>query len=236
MAEAQEPVTVRGHPEALDAPLPGLTWAQATTPPQATIDAPGAKAALAGFVTLPGSTQVVGLRLVLPEATPPGTYRGTLRLGEEERPLVAEVAGVPGLSLLPATIALAGAPGGTASAELTAINGGNVPAEIPEAQAVGLFAVAGLDRALGRAFATKAGRGLERFDALGSALADEHGGALDVRTAEGAGPMQPGEARRLRLEAALPKQLRGGGAWFGFWRAAGSTVRLKVDVEQEVPA
>jgi hypothetical protein len=231
--DTQEPVTVRGHPEALDAPLPGLTWAEATTPPQATLDAPGAKAALAGFVTLPGSTQVVGLRLVLPEATPPGTYRGTVRLGEQERPLVAEVVGAPGLSLVPSTIALAASAGGTASAELTAVNGGNVPAEIPEAQAVGLFAVAGLDRALGRAFTTKAERGLERFDALGSALADEHGGTLDVRTAEGAGPLEPGASRRLRLEAALPGQL--GGAYFGFWRAAGSTVRLKVDVEQEVP-
>jgi hypothetical protein len=233
---ADELLTLRGPPNALDGPVPGMSWAEATAAPEVSLDAPGAESLLAAFVTLPDSTSLVGLRLVLPDATPPGSYRGALRLSKREITLQAEVSADTALALLPASVTASAPQGGTGALGLTAINTGNLPVAVPERQGVGLFATEGLDRALGSAFGAKVERGLERFDALGSALAHEHGGVMEVRAE--AGSLKPGETREIELELSLPDGARAGESYFGFWMAGGSRVQIDLQVQDpdtEVP-
>jgi hypothetical protein len=230
-AVADALLTLRGPPNALDGPVPGLRWDEAVAPPEVQLDAPGAEAPLAAFVTLPDSVSLVGLRLVLPDTTPPGSYRGTLRHGKREIPVQAEVAADAALALLPGAITVAGAAGATVEVALTAVNTGNLPVALPERQEVGLFTTQGLDRALGRTLTGKAERGLERFDSFGSALADEHGGTMTVSLPGGV-TIEPGETRELAPSLALPGGLRGEATYFGFWMAGGSRVQIEVEVKQ----
>lgn len=232
-AVADELLTLRGPPNALDGPVPGMSWAEATAVPDVSLDAPGADSLLAAFVTLPDSASLVGLRLVLPDATPPGSYRGALRLSKREISLQAEVSADTALALLPAAVTASVQQGGAASVALTAINTGNLPVALPQRQGVGLFTTEGLDRALGSAFGAKAERGLERFDAFGSALAHEHGGVMEVRVE--AGSLEPGETREIGLELALPAGVRAGESYFGFWMAGGSRVQIEVQVQDRDP-
>jgi hypothetical protein len=177
---------------------------------------------------------MVGLRLVLPDGTPPGSYRGTLRLGKREIRLEAEVGSDAALTLIPGTVRAVGASGGTVSAGLTAVNTGNVAVALPERQGVGLFTTQGLDRALGRALSGTAERGLEHFEALGSALADEHGGIMEVRT-DGGGALAPGQTRAITIEMSPPSSLRAGETYFGFWLAGGSRVQIELQTQEAEP-
>jgi len=233
-AVADELLTLRGPPSALDGAVPGLSWAEAVDVPDVSLDAPGAERPLAAFVTLPDSTSIVGLRLVLPDATPPGSYHGALRLGKREIRLEVEVASDAAVTLLPATVSAVGTPGDTLSLGLTAVNTGNVAVELPARQGVGLFTNQGLDRALGRAFNAKVERGLEHFDALGSALADEHGGTMEVRCDSG-GALAPGETRAVTLELSPPAELRAGETYFGFWLAGGNRLQIELQTQEREP-
>lgn len=236
-AVADELLTLRGPPNAVEGLVPGLRWSDAISVPELELDAPGAEEAVAAFITVPDSASIVGLRVVLADDTPPGSYGGALRLARREFRVAAEVTTDAALALLPGTVRLEAAPAAEASASVVAINTGNVPVDMPERQDVGLFAAKGLDRALGQAFSGEGHAGLQRFDALGEALAAEHGGIVAV-VAHGAGELPPGERREVTLTVAAPKALRPGTLYFGFWRAGGTRLQLKITVQasQEVPA
>src|SRR5688572_9448660 len=151
MARARpEPLLFAGAGRALSVALPE-SWASANELPRLKLDAPEAQGAQAQVVTLRGA-RGLGLRVKLPPATPPGRYKGDVRLGKDKRSLVIDVPAKARLRLLPNEIALAAATGGEAHASVVAINRGNVEIELPQSPKLRFFQSPGLDREPGRLF------------------------------------------------------------------------------------
>jgi len=163
------------------------------------------------------------LHFSLPDATAPGTYEGRARLGDAEHTLVAEVEPWPFLSFAPPLVRLEAASGEDVEAHVTVLNGGNVAIEIAGAYAFGLFADEGVELAFADAFRDEPGpkpagratsattKPANRFDRFVEGVADQHGGFVRVRVAEGAGVLAPGELRSLGLVFRFPEGLESGG-------------------------
>ena len=166
------------------------------------------------------------LQMSLPARTPPGTYEGTIEVDGEEHAVVIEVEPEVELQLAPDQLTLRGAPGDRLSAELTVLNTGNTAAEIRRAYAAGLFAVGGVERALHRVYTErpqaagdegKGGHEERPIDRLFGHFAEEHGGLLRIAVDDGAGDIEPGEARALRVTFAVPERLTRGRIYTGTW-------------------
>src|SRR5579863_202817 len=115
---------------------------------------------------IPAGATATRLRIVLPKSTPPGTYKGRVKFGDSQYPILAEVEPYPHLRLSPSRLSLEAAAGSEIEVELTLVNGGNVTCEVGKAYAFGLFDKDGLNRGTAAAFQDDAGRGRGRFDRL----------------------------------------------------------------------
>jgi len=166
---------------------------------------------------IPGGTVATRLRLVLPNSTPPGTYKGTLRLSDSQYPILAEVGAYPHLLLSPSRLSFEAAAGSEAETELTLVNEGNVTCDVGKAYAFGLFDQDGLNRSTATAFQEETAQGRERMDRLMNEFAEGYGGIVRMRVEEGAGPVAPGEFRNLRLKLRFPDRLKPGRGYFGTW-------------------
>ncbi len=166
---------------------------------------------------IPAGTSATRLRLVLPESTPPGTYKGKVQIGDSEYPILADVEPYPHLLLSPDRLWLQAAAGSETEVDLTLVNAGNVTCDVGKAYAFGLFDEDGLDRGIAAAFQEDAAQGRGRIDRLADELAEGHGGIVRVLIQEGAGPVAPGELRNLRLKLRFPDRLKPGHNYFGTW-------------------
>lgn len=155
--------------------------------------------------------------LRFPRSTPPGTYRGMLTLDGAERPIEVEVEPEVFLQAVPSQLELSGAPRGRITAECELMNGGNVPVEIGRAQAFGVFDEGGIECAIGRAAVAELRPGEKRIDRFVDAVAEMHGGLVRMSVNPGKGPLQPGEARTIRLSLTVPERLKPGHAYAGNW-------------------
>jgi hypothetical protein len=164
---------------------------------------------------LVGGTSYV--RLSLPQTTPPGTYDGTMRLGETEVPVVAEVEPYPSLQLAPTQLQLEAEPGAQVEAHVTAFNDGNVSLEIGATHALGLFDVVGAERGIRAAFTADTEKGQRRLDRLVDELAESDGGLVRLQVTEGAGVLEPAELHQLRLVFRLSEDLEPGHTYSGTW-------------------
>jgi hypothetical protein len=228
--EAPQPLRVRGHAEALDLRLPEVGAATAAPVVQFAAQQRSAlpqPQAQAGYVALRGGG--IGVRVVLPETTPPGTYEGTVEIAGQQQPFVAEVHPRAQLILTPALLELAAKPGSSATGRLVAVNAGNLVLDLPARQHIGLFDVAGVDRSLGRTWSAKA-EGLERWGILADELAESFGGHTQLLIREGAGPLSPGEERELEIEVPVGADIPAGVSYFGHCRIADSPLAVRVTV------
>ena len=233
MAEAA-PIRFTGRPGRLDAPLPVPVSACDAPELAVDLDVPDAEPAL-GYAARPGTT-ALGLRLVLPDSTPAGTYKGVLTIGEARHPMVVEIQERRRIVVTPSRIALqAAAPGREASATLHVLNAGNAPLELPAKQAFGLFEDHGLDRSLARAWTDAKARGTDRFGVLADELAASHGGPVRLRVAEGAGMFEPGEGRNVQVSFEFQGELIAGRGYFGYWNVGGTVCTVRVQVSEAGP-
>ncbi len=183
--------------------------------------------------TVPAGQSATLVRFSVAENTPSGTYGGDLYAGDAHFPITAEIESRQHLQLTPSRLSLSGSPGTQLTVEMTAVNSGNVPADIGEAGAFGLFDVHGAERAIGETLRSDNQFGKEfgeqRVDRLFNQFAKEHGGLARVQFREGAGPLAPGEFRRLKALIRLPDAIQPGHAYSGTWSIG--NVRLYVRVE-----
>lgn len=154
-------------------------------------------------------------QLALPARTPPGTYEATAVVDGEELPIVIDVEPEVELQASPDQLVLSGAPGERVERRLIIANAGNVAAELRKAYALGVFASGGLERSLHRVYTEERPEGVRRIDMLADLLAEEHGGIVRVAVSEGAGDLEPGEARAVDLTFHLPRDLRSGRTYTG---------------------
>lgn len=166
------------------------------------------------------------VRVRFPRDTEPGTYRGSIQVGDESLPFEAEVVGRARLDIEPRALSLTGAPGGTLNVALQVANRGNEAWNIPEQHDFCFFDWAALEPALGAALGREPAEGRQRLDVLMEKLASSHGGFARAVVSDGAGAIAPGETRALEVAIRLPENLEPGRSYSASWRLHGRRVRI----------
>ena len=170
------------------------------------------------------------LLVSLAKTTPPGTYEGRVKVGDAEYPVVAEVEPLPSLQFSPQTIRLEAASGQEEQVHVSVLNDGNVALEVAGAYAFGLFADEGVELAFATAFREDTEKGERRFDRFVEGVADQHGGFVRVRVADGAGVLEPGDVRSLGLVFRFPDGLESGRAYGGALTVHGVSLAVRATV------
>lgn len=156
------------------------------------------------------------VRIRLPSTTPPGRHETEVNVGDRTYAAVLEIEENLELEIFPDLLRLSGAAGDVITRELTIVNHGNVPIEVPRSGGFGLFEHQGLERAIGEAFMAKTGDGAVTLNAIVMGASDAHGGLMRMRI-EGAGTLAPGESRELRVFFHLPDGIRSMRVYTGLW-------------------
>jgi len=167
-----------------------------------------------GLAAVVGDAGVVRIRL--PGTTPPGRHETEVNVGDKTYPAVLEVDENLDLDIIPDLLRLSGAAGDVIIRELTILNKGNVPVEVPRAAGFGLFEQDGLERAIGEAFKEKTGEGI--LGAIAEGTREAHGGLVRMHIDEGAGTLAPGESRDVRVAFHLPDGIRSTRVYTGTWK------------------
>jgi hypothetical protein len=227
---AEEPLVFRGFPRLVRGFVPVGHDEIAALPRALALDAKETADRSIAVQSVPrGPNSEVRFRL--PALTPPGDYRGTLRLGERAFAIVVRVDGKTHLAAIPPRIELIGGGGETCETLLLA-NDGNTAATVESEYGFGLFAETGLDRAIGKAFHGEARDGHARLDTLVSAAADEYGGIATAAVSTGAGVLEPGETRGVTFAFRFSHKLRPGSSYFGYLQVANLTIPVRVRSER----
>ena len=176
------------------------------------------------------------LLVSLAKTTPPGTYEGRVKVGDADYPVVAEVEPLPSLQFSPQAIRLEAASGKEEQAHVSVLNDGNVALEIAGAYAFGLFTDEGVELAFASAFRDETAKGQGRFDRFVEGVAEQHGGFVRVRVAEGSGVIEPGEVRSLGLVFRFPEGLEGGRSYGGALTIQGVSLAVRATVAAATPS
>ena len=70
---------------------------------------------------------------------------------------------------------------------------------------------------------------------LADELASSHGGPVRVRVDEGAGVLEPGASRGIKVSFEFHGELVAGRGYFGYWDVGGTVCTVRVEVVQSVP-
>jgi hypothetical protein len=231
--DEDETIVVRGSPAALQGVLPlrNRGGSRAVLRELAIIDRGGALGGpleathrVATTVLRPEQARALPMALRLPRTTPPGDYELLLRVGDEERRLVAHVVESTSVAVEPNPLIVENRPGVAIRKTIVVTNTGNVPVSVGEIGAVVLDDELLACRSL-RAVA----------DVLGSSEGDEdvtparfltqltrefrttleQAGKLRVRNASGAVDIEPGTFAKLELEIEVPETLEPRTRFFG---------------------
>ena len=216
--KASKTINLRGSPARLAAVFRSPQTIPGPLPvslelPEAAIQ----KAPLMAQVLPIGEKGAAAVRLRLPKSTPPGTYRGTVQVGDREHPIVVDVEPRARLRIYPKRTSMRAHPGEKASLDLTLVNGGNISCEVPKTSAFGLFEKHGLDRAIGYAFRAELETGERRIDRILEKAREGYGGVVKLQIQKGAGELKPGDVRDLHGVLHIPAQVRPGRFYSGTW-------------------
>jgi hypothetical protein len=171
--------------------------------------------------------------LRLSRSTPPGSYAGSVELGDTQVPVVVEVEPRPRVEASPSRLAAEVEPGGELEAAVTLLNVGNVPFEVPAASVFCVFDGSGIDHAFWAALQSAPADGEKRIDLLLDDLAESHGGLVEVRARTRPRTIAPGDARQVDLKLHFSDRLRPGHRYAGAWDADGLHLRVRVRVPAE---
>ncbi len=170
------------------------------------------------------------LRIRLPRQTPPGVYRGRGKLGKEEWKVAVDVVASSRVRVLPAESCLVGPPGGTSDFEVTVLNRGNVPLDVPPTQLFDLDDEKGQEGALGRTSRASLKSAEGRADRFFEELRANHAGEARVVVAQGAGVLGAGEARVLKVRLHIPVGAKEGRTYSGVWEFGPATHGIVLDI------
>ena len=199
-ADSGQLLRFRGSPRAIEALIPVGIHEAAQRRLAVDLEVEAERKPSIAVHPIPVGTSATRLRLVLPESTPPGTYKGTVHVGDSRYPIEAQVEAYPHLRLSPPRLSLEAAAGSEVEVDLTLVNGGNVACEVGRAYALGLFDKDGLNRGTAAAFQDGGARGPERFSRLMDEFAEGYGGIVRMKVEEGAGPLRARPASKPEAE------------------------------------
>ena len=172
------------------------------------------------------------VRIRLPKSTPPGAYEGSVTIAGTEVPFVAEVEPRRDVDADPSRLTLEVEPGAEATAEVTLLNRGNVPFELPAASQFCVFDGGGIDRAFWHALGADPPEGRQRIDVLLDDLAELHGGLVEVRARAPKRTIQPGESGEAQVTLRFSDRLQPGRTYAGSWDAEGLHLSLTISVPE----
>lgn len=172
------------------------------------------------------------VRLRLPRTTPPGTYEGTVRVGDKMLPFVAQIEPRPQLRIFPGALKVTASPGAMVDEDLTVINVGNVTLDIEAKHTFCIFDGSGIDRAFFIALAEERSKGEDRINRLLDELSEAHGGLVRVVVERGAGDLAPGESRELHVAFRFSDRLHPGRNYAGVWSMPGARYSVKIHVTE----
>lgn len=218
-----KPLRFHGESRALSIPLPEA-WADVDAAPSLKLDAPHAEQAQVGLVWL-RSGGGLGLRIRLPPATPPGTYKGEIAVGKDKRAVVVAVPPETRLRITPVEPEVTVAPGEAAQTTLSAFNQGNVPLELPERPAVTFYGPCEQPTAHEVKIP-----GLDRFVAFTAELTHADGPVAEIELLDGAGTLAAGDSRALTLGVRADAALAPGARYVGEWRLPSDNVAIGLTV------
>ena len=168
-----------------------------------------------GVSVAPLTQGATRLRMTVARNTSPGIYKGSAKVGDKTYPVEIRVEPYIHLSVSPRQVFIEAHAGQQQTEQLVLANTGNVPCDIGETHAFGLFDVLGAERGIGAAFREpgKPGQGL--MDRLADELARGHAGMVRLKLKDGAGPIAPGEVRSVRIDMRMPSGLKAGHTYSG---------------------
>jgi hypothetical protein len=240
-----ERIRFRGSPPGADAYIPRRYQDVLATEMSARLQMPGARE-LTAFRVVPRAAgdAVTRLHLRLSMSTPVGTYQGTLRIGAEEHPIEVRVDGHSDLGFSPSHLTLMATPGDEETVELTVVNRGNLPVDLPDEVSLELMDGHAIPQALRALHERPREKGAQGRDPVARA-ADriaQHVETLPVEIAAGSGPLPAGEMRELRLNVRYPKDLTPGRSYIAVWPLANQQfyivavhVRPPASTDEQVP-
>jgi len=233
------PVQLRGHPGQLSTVL--------RLPPRAVASRASSRSSscsvnLQGVDVRWASIREIGsaspglsvLRIKLPVATPPGAYKGTVLVGDNEVPIVVDIEPRPRLRLFPRSFKASVAPGAVLNANFTVLNTGNSSIAIEKEYRFCVFERGGIDRAFYVALASDQVPSERRIDRLVNELSASHGGRVRLEIESGEGELAPGEARDLRVALRLSDRLRAGQTYSGTWKIENTGVSIALLVTGKI--
>ena len=224
-----KPATFRGPPDRLASLLPLPDDPEALRQKSARLEG----AEVRGIRIRPLRREGVNMgrfTLRLPRSTPPGTYAGSLEIGGEKLPIMAEVESRARVERSPRRLRIEVEPGGEFTADLLLVNTGNVPCEVPTASTFCIFDGSGVEQAFWAALGSDQPKGRQRLDVLLDELAESHGGLVEVRARTDKRAITPGESREVQLTLRFSDRLRTGRAYAGTWTAEGLRLPIRVTV------
>jgi len=233
------PVQLRGHPGQLSTVL---RLPQEASAYQASSRLGSCSVNLQGVDVRWASIREIGsaspglslLRIKLPVSTPPGAYKGTVRVGDNEVPIVVDVERRPRLRLFPRSFKASVTPGTALNANFTVLNAGNSTVHIEKEYRFCVFERGGIDRAFYVALATEQATSERRIDRLVNELAASHGGRVRLEIESGSGDVTPGEARELRIALHLSDRLRPGQTYSGTWKVENTGLAIELQVTGKI--
>lgn len=173
---------------------------------------------------------LLGLKVKLDPATPPGQYNAALKTKSGTIPVEIHVEARPRISAYPAQFAFTGAAGKKAKIHVTFINRGNVPCEIPQSDSVGVYDDDGIETA----FASTYRQDSDKLETLLShfigKLRQGHGGLLKLRVLEGHGALPPAGRVAAVIEAQFSSGLKAGHSYHGVWSTSFADYAITVSV------
>jgi hypothetical protein len=175
--------------------------------------------------TAPAGAGASWLRFALPESVPPGRYDGSLRFGDEIRPIVVEVEPRRHVLVAPRRISiLAHAVNEEVETRFCVLNQGNVDVEIPADDSFGVFDESAAGAGLVSALADGDGPVAVRILGAMQSMLEHHRGVVRVQVTAGAGRLAPGQGRDIDVGFRLPKIAKAGGSFSGAWLLAQQAV------------
>jgi hypothetical protein len=226
------PVTFRGPPHRLTSIVALPDGTDALGEPKALLEG----AEIRGLAVRPLTREglnVGKVTLRLPKSTPPGSYAGSVEIGGRTLPVAVEVEPRPKVEVSPSRLVLEVEPGAEVTVDVTLLNIGNVPFDVPAASTFCVFDGSGVDHAFWVAFVTDPPEGKERIDLLLDDLAESHGGLVEVRARASERTVAPGESRNVQVTLRFSDRIRPGHAYAGSWDADGLHLRIRLSVTAE---
>jgi hypothetical protein len=179
---------------------------------------------------------ISALSFRLPKSTPPGSYEGSIDLGEQRIPILVDVESRSSLRFIHPKFTYKGLSGARVRTQLTVLNRGNVSVTVPGRDTFCVFEDGGVARALYRGLAAENLQGARRIDHILDELAEAHGGLVRITINKGAGRLAPEEVRELEIDLHFPRTVMSGKTYRGTWSISGADLEVVIEIPRRSKA